>query len=61
MRAWLRRLVRWTCPVFGGGDRDAPDKLRRDHSGSEFRNKIIDQIEQSAQETCGKIQYSYNT
>ncbi len=36
------------CPIFCGGSRDAPDKLSRDHSDSKFRNKIIDQIEQSA-------------
>jgi hypothetical protein len=32
-----------------------PDKLGSDQSGSEFRNKIIDEIEQGAQKTCGRI------
>jgi hypothetical protein len=41
--------------VFCGGHRDAPDKLGGDHSGSKFRNKIVDPIEKSAQETCCRI------
>jgi hypothetical protein len=42
-------------PVFCGRGRDAPDKLGSDQSGSKFRNKIIDEIEQGAQKTCGRI------
>jgi hypothetical protein len=41
--------------VFCGGRRDAANKLSGDHPGSKFRNKIIDPIEQNAQEPCGGI------
>jgi hypothetical protein len=41
--------------VFCGRGRDAPDKLGSDQSGSEFRNKIIDEIEQGAQKGSGRI------
>ena len=41
--------------VFCGGRRDAANKLGGDHPGSKFRNKIVDSIEQNAQESCGGI------
>jgi hypothetical protein len=44
-----------SCPVFCGDGRNAPDKLRRDHSRAKFRNEIIDQIEQGAHKTYCRI------
>jgi hypothetical protein len=44
--------VRAYRAVFCGGRRDAPDQLSGGHLGLKFRNEIIDEIEQSAQETC---------
>ena len=38
--------------VFCGGRRDAANKLGGGHPGSKFRNKIVDSIEQNAQEPC---------
>ena len=43
------------CPVFCGGRRDTPDELCRDHARPKFRDKIIDQIEEGADETNGRI------
>jgi hypothetical protein len=41
--------------VFRGGRRDAANELGGDHPGSKFRHKIVDPIEQNAQEPCGRI------
>jgi hypothetical protein len=41
--------------VFCRGRRDTVNQLSGDHSGSKFRNKIVNPIEQSAQEPCGEI------
>ena len=41
--------------IFCGGRRDAANQLGGDHPGSKFRNKIVDPIEQNAQEPCGGI------
>ena len=50
-----RRLLDSDGAVFCGGHRDAANKLGGDHPGSKFRNKIVDPIEQNAQEPCGRI------
>jgi hypothetical protein len=41
--------------IFCGGGRDTANKLGGDHSGSKLQNEIVNPIEQSAQEPCGKI------
>jgi hypothetical protein len=43
------------CSVFCGCGRDTPDELCCDHARPKFRDKIIDQVEQSAEETDGRI------
>ena len=42
-------------PVFCGSRRGGSDKLSGDHPRSQFGNKIIDQIEHSADEARGRI------
>ncbi len=44
-------------PIFGGGGGDTVNQVGSEHPDSEFRNKIIDQIEQFVHEACGKIKY----
>jgi hypothetical protein len=48
------------CSVFCGCRRDTPDELCCDHARPKLRDKIIDQVEQGAEETNGSICFHNN-
>jgi hypothetical protein len=52
---WGTAPVGFNCAIFCGGRRDVPNQLGGDRPGSEFRNKIVNPIEQSAEEACCRM------